>query len=191
MAWEWVGPTVVTGVVALAGMALTWRSGQKSQETAERLHKQQLDHELRKVAEERTQNRLGDTYVELLTMAEEVGQWASTVRPIMDTNPPQPVPPLPDLRQQARVGALVGAFGSDRIRDLMDEWMTVVKKMISTHELIDVEASDRQTGRPTTRQGPSLYGVIQDLRPKEREARAELTDCIARELGHRQSPRAK
>ena len=70
--------------------------------------------------EARTQERLANAYVDLLDMAERTGQWAQSVRPMMDTIPPQPVPPLPELSEQARVEALVGAFGSNEVRRLME-----------------------------------------------------------------------
>jgi hypothetical protein len=47
-------------------------------------------------------------------MVERIGQWAQMVKPMLETNPPQPVPPLPDLDEQAEAQALVNALGSDK-----------------------------------------------------------------------------
>lgn len=97
--WEWVGLSVLGAL----GMFFTWLSGKQGRDHAERLALIGNEHAARMVREERTHQRLADTYVALLDMAERVGMWAQAVRPLMDTDPPQPVPPLPDLAEQATV----------------------------------------------------------------------------------------
>jgi hypothetical protein len=61
MAWEWVAPTA-TAALGTVGIVFTWLSG-----------KQGREHAAAMAREERTQQRLADTYVALLDMAERVG----------------------------------------------------------------------------------------------------------------------
>jgi hypothetical protein len=78
--YEWIG-TVALG---LAGIGATLLAGK-----FERGHSQRMADEARQ------QERLADAYVRLLVLVERVGQWAQMVMPLMDTDPPQPVRPLP------------------------------------------------------------------------------------------------
>jgi hypothetical protein len=71
-----------------------------------------LTHERLLAKEAREQQRLESAYVRMLAMTEQAGQWAQKLCPLMDTNPPQPVPAeLPSLEEQAHTVALVQAFG--------------------------------------------------------------------------------
>jgi hypothetical protein len=111
--------------------------------------------------------------------------WAQAVRPLMDTDPPQPVPPLPDLAEQATVEARVGAFGSMAVRERMEEWRTVVRDMIHKDFLISLEQDDRESGRASGVDFGQPWRELHEARPVEREARQLLADEIAGELGHR------
>jgi hypothetical protein len=53
--------------------------------------------------EARRQQRFADAYVELLCMVERMGHWA-ILRPMLETSPPRPVPPMPDAAEQTRCG---------------------------------------------------------------------------------------
>lgn len=68
---------------------------------------------------DRQQARLAETYVGLLGYAARVGHWAQRVRPLLDTVPPQPAPPMPDFDASAAVMAKVDAYGSPEVRELM------------------------------------------------------------------------
>jgi hypothetical protein len=183
MAWEWVA-LVATAAVGVVGIAFTWLSGKQGRDHAERLARIGNEHAAAMAREERTQQRLADTYVALLEMAERVGQWAQAVRPMMDTSPAQPVPPLPDLAEQATVEARVGAFGSIPVRERLDVWRSIVHDIIGKDFLIRLQEADAEHARPAVNVGqPRLE--IHNARPKEREAREALAHQIAVELGHR------
>jgi hypothetical protein len=183
MAWEWVAP-VATAAVGVVGIAFTWLAGKQGRDHAERVAQIGNDHVAAMAREERTQQRLADSYVALLEMAERVGQWAQAVRPTMDTSPAQLVPPLPDLAEQATAEARVGAFGSIPVRERLEVWRSIVHDIIGKDYLIRLQEADAEQGRPAVEVGqPRLE--IHNARPKEREAREALAHQIAVELGHR------
>ena len=109
--------------------------------------------------------------------------WAQAVRPLMDTDPPQPVPPLPDLAEQATVEARVGAFGSMAVRERMEEWRTIVRDMIHKDFLISLEQDDRESGRASGVDFGQPWRELHEARPVEREARQLLADEILGSLG--------
>ena len=183
MTWEWVGP-VATATVGVAGIFGTWLTGKQGRDRAEAISRETLAQERLLANEARKQQRLENAYVDLLDMAERAGQWAQMVLPMIDTNPPQPVPAeLPSLEEQAHTVALVQTFGSDEVLERMKTWRAVVKEIITTVELIKWEEAD-----PATRQrdGQAIARVaLDELRPQERERREALAKQVAFELGCR------
>ena len=135
MAWEWVSPVATATAsiaVGVAGIFFTWLSGKQGRDHAETISGQRLAHERLLASEARDQQRLETAYVNLLEMAEAAGQWVQLVMPMVDTEPPQPDPPLPTLEVHAHTEAVVRAFGSPQVRERMDSWESVVRKAIST-----------------------------------------------------------
>jgi hypothetical protein len=173
MACEWVAPGL-TAAVGVAGILGTWFTGSK-----------RLSHERLLAEDARKQQRLEHAYIELLDMAERVGQWVERVYPVFGTTPPEPIPASP--AEQAHTGALVNAFGSDRVLERMETWRAVVRKIITTVELVGWEEAD-----PATRQRegePTARATLHELRPQECTAREALANQVAAELGHRTDPR--
>ena len=73
MAWEWVGP-VATATVRVVGIVGTWLTGKQSRDQALATLREQLGHDRLQAREAREQERLESAYLELLKMAERVGQ---------------------------------------------------------------------------------------------------------------------
>ncbi|MFI5583753.1 hypothetical protein ACIA5G_01860 [Amycolatopsis sp. NPDC051758] len=181
---QWIGVSVA-GFLGLAGMFFTWLSSKQGRDHAERLAQQRSRHERQLAKEAREQERLGGAYVRLLVMAERSGAWAQSVKPMMDTDPPQPVPPLPEIEAQTEVEATVSAFGSHEVRSRLDRWREVVRDIISAVGLIDLERDAAQKGHSGSVDFGQPYMKLRELRPVEREARRALADQVAAELGHR------
>jgi hypothetical protein len=168
MAWEWVG----TAGVAVAGIAATYGAGRSGRKHAEKLAR-----------EARTQERLADAYVEVLTIAARVGAWAQSVRPILDTNPPAVPPPLPSVEEQMRAEALLLAFGSKAARHVFELWRESAWEVIRGDQSI---AFGQQLAKE---QGPSGIDHItiwrklhEEQKPNEKERRGDLAETLSSEL---------
>jgi hypothetical protein len=179
MAWEWVAPVATATAsitVGVAGIFFTWLSGKQGGDHAETISGQQLAHERLLASEARDQQRLETAYVNLLEMSEAAGQWVQLVMPVVDTDPPQPDPPLPTLEVQAHTEAVVRAFGSPQVRERMDSWESVVRKAIST-----VTVGHMMASLPSEATQARLT-LERDLRPQERSARQALAEQVSAEL---------
>lgn len=179
MAWEWVAP-VATASTAIVGMTVTWCTARSGQVHARQLAKDRMDHEISAALEDRHQQRLADTYVELLTLAESVGHWASAVRPMLDTG--SPPPPLPPLAEQARVEARVRAFGSEAVLHAQQAWRMSVQKIIKVDEDLRYHETITTKGHKSSIDDARLLADLPDLRERELQARKEMSDLVACEL---------
>ena len=180
MAWEWVAPVATataSTAIGVAGIFFTWLSGKQGRDHAETISGQQLTHARLLAKEAREQQRLESAYVALLEMAERAGQWAQLVLPMIDTNPPGPVRPLPSFEEQAHTEAVVRALGSKEVREQMEKWEAVLRRVISTVEQIHWEESSPSRA---SQRSPRL--TLEELRPQERAARQALAEQVSAEL---------
>lgn len=129
MAWRVapVATAAATTTVGVAGILGTWRTGSKS-----------LAHERLLAKEAREQERLANAYGDLLDMRERTGHWAQISYPLWDANPPQRVPDLPSLEEQAHAEALVSVFSSS---------MTNAQKRSTANSMGTFPAGARSAGR--------------------------------------------
>lgn len=170
MAWEWVSP-VALATAGLAGGGIgaffTWLAAKQARDDAKAIAR-----------EARDQQRLANAYVELLEVSELTGQWAQTALTPLGAGPSWQASDSPTVREQAHTEALVKAFGSAEVRELMGKWRSTVKEMLATIGLIpEVEAD------PWRYQGvPDLRQKLEALRSQERESREALGDQVAVEL---------
>lgn len=185
MAWEWVAPTV-TGVVALAGIGSTFVTASRGRSHAERLAAQGHERVEATSREARRQERLASAYVEVLDIAQQIGQWAQSLSPIMDTVPPQPLPPLPPIASQSRAQALVLAFGSQRALKALEAWRTSVRDIEHAHHSLQLAQRSLERHGVTGIDEPNIWcnlGTV--LKPAEVEARRRLSDVVAADLAAR------
>jgi hypothetical protein len=182
MTWEWVAGTV--GAVGIVSTALTARGGRKHAET---LSAERIKHERALAEDARLQARLADAYVEVLTIVNRFGHWADMVRPIVEANPPAPLPPVPDLEEQTRADALVMAYGSRKVEKLFEAWRQSVWDIIRANQEIEL-AQEMQTKHGST--GIDLLEtwrrLADELKPAQRAARKAFSEEIAVELRSRE-----
>jgi hypothetical protein len=164
------------------GIFFTWLTGKQARDQAEQTADKRLAHERTMAHEAREQERLSNAYVGLLGMVERIGQWAQTVKPMHDSNPPQPLPPLPEIGEQTEAEALVNAFGSDDVRKSFNSWRKVVWDIIWADAEIDREQESGKRYRPETSDDGEPYERLHKLRPAELKARETLTRQIRAEL---------
>lgn len=196
MAWEWVAPVATAGTGTF-GVFFTWLSGKQGRDHAERTAREQLAQQRLLAQDARDQERLENAYLELLRMVEGLGQWVQHVHPSVDLGSPIKNPPTVD--EQARTQALVNAFGSDRVKDLLNEWRKFLREAISLAVQIDSEEERQSAGpdpdnrisemiRELLPQKPGdvqrLKALLENVRPGERDARRALTSQVAAELRH-------
>lgn len=142
------------------------------------------DRRLAAGRDEAARARRGEAYVEVLRVVGRIGHWAQLVRPITDTNPPQPPPELPDVEQQATSQAQLEVYGTRQVRELWAAWNACVNDVQDADKLIGLvlDPSRNVTGAAYTR-GLDVWGQLTDeFRPKEREARRALAEQMNREL---------
>lgn len=179
MVWEWVSPVATAGAGGL-GVLFTWLSGKQGRDHAETVTNQQLTHARQLAYDTRKQQRLESAYVALLDMTERGGHWAHSAYPIVDTNPPREVPPLPSLDEQAHVKALLSAFGSRVVADHLNVWISVIQDLLVAGEKIQL-FRERTLAREPGESHP--YKVFHsELRPRETKARKAIATQVALEL---------
>src|SRR5687768_7372518 len=132
MAQEWIAP-VATAPLGIAGVFFTWLTGRQGREHARDLAKAQQDHSARETALAREQDRKADAYVRALEVAEQTGNWVQSVQPFIQTDPPQELPPLPELEPQVASRARLLAFGSTGVRALWDGWEACARQVANTN----------------------------------------------------------
>lgn len=178
--YEWVGPVCV-GVVGALGVGSTFWTGKQGRDHVERIENRRFIHDELMAHEARDQERLSEAYVKLLMMVEASGTWAQTVKPMIDTEPPGWVPPLPELQTQHEAESLMNAYGSDEVVALFDDWRSTVFDVIKNVQLIDMEKAERAQGGHGIDFGQP-YRALLDLRPVERGRRAALVNQVKAEL---------
>jgi hypothetical protein len=102
------------GLAALGGLLSGWVTNWLGDKRDQRKY----EHEQAMAAEARRQERLEQAYIELLAYLAHHAGWARSVRPMVAVKAPDP---LTDENVQ-RVEALVTAYGSEEVRQLLDEW---------------------------------------------------------------------
>jgi len=165
---------IAGGAVGLAGLLVAVLGGWRDRESARAMAR-----------EERHQSRIADAYVALLEGAEKIGNWAALVRPVIDTNPPQAPPPLPDVDAQYRVEALVNAYGSGEVKAALEEWRESVRAIRRADRKISVSLYRAQDGSLTAPHVSYLdvWQELEDtLRPDEVAARKKLVEQVSSEL---------
>lgn len=181
MDWSWLdsGATALLGV---AGIFFTWLTGKQARDNARDLFQRQSEHASREARLARSHDRRSDAYVHALEVAEQVGNWCQSVQPMVVTDPPQPLPDLPELGTQVAARARLLAFGSDEVRHLWTGWEDSARTILADDRyLADMRAESR------AEEGPYLMDVHRELtlehKPTEARNRKALADQINLELG--------
>jgi hypothetical protein len=191
MAWEWAPPAIAVATTAIA-VGATLGATRMGHRHAERLTNARLVHERELAADARRQQRLSEAYVELLEVVGGVGYWSSSLYPMIDTDPPRELPPLPPLEKQLRAQALVSAYGSDTVRELHRTWTSTMVQIRAAAQTIGhmrAEIEKRKTdlgvGRFADVEAAQRQKLELEYRPAEQAAREALARQLSLELGDR------
>jgi hypothetical protein len=187
MSGQWVGAVLGAAVGGAFGAFGTWMAyltGAKTRASAEKIADSKNKHDRDLAVEQRQQQRRAEAYVEILAIAEQVGQWAGAVLPMLDEG--QKTPDLPDLAQQARVNALISAYGSSKAIVFYEAWRSAAGEV--QQAVLNFQAAERaRSGSDAALE--QRRNLDLSLREKERNARKALGDELAAELqGVRRGP---
>ena len=170
MAWEWLAPAA-GGIVGLAGIVSTTIVAVSGRRQERALAQERHDHERATTQGQWVRDRRAEAYLDLLEMAECIGQWVGMVHPFLGEQ--RPLPELPNLEKQGRVFARVIAFGSDDLKVGLKHWREVSLKAMRLAE--EISRRDGGDGREQ----------LEVLRGRELGARQELGEIVADELQFR------
>jgi hypothetical protein len=149
--------------------------------------------------ETRTQQRLADSYLEVLRIIEREGQWVDAsitnwklaaeeaeIEPdpgARDWLPSKRVKVLePAVTDRATIAAHLAAFGSTKVRRLYLAWRSTVTAIEHEEDALSWDAEEHSPEVPSL---GGLKKLLDELQPTEVAARQVLADAIAEELGHR------
>ena len=147
----------------------------------ERLAGVRTEHERQMAREARRYQRLAEAYVPVLDFAFKVGLWTELVRPLIQIGEVE-LPPLPSLEEQAHVQALVAAYASSEVKQLMLAWRDQLNNMRRAADMI-ISFAQRECARGHIDGGTEWLKLEQEYRPAERQARQALADQVSAELG--------
>jgi hypothetical protein len=162
MAWDWVG-TVVTGVVALAGIYSTSRAGRRQSDTT-----------LQLAREERTQRRLENAYTQLQRTVDLFSVWAEATLPMIHGADYDPFPAPPDDVTSKDASALQ-VYWSKSVRALVADW-TAARNELAI--LSGLARSDNAAGQRVS----DAYARAPELKTKLRAAEDKLLTEMSTEL---------
>lgn len=170
MAWEWVSSagTAAIGISAIIGANWASVRGRKHDQT---MAADRYENERQTTHEQWIREHRKDAYMALLDLAERTGGlYVQRVHPLWPrTAGPVAEPELPDHEAQLLVRVRIMAYGSDTVKERMDEWHELVWKAI--HAASDVEA--RVSGARTQ---------LDELKKQELAARKALGRQMSAEL---------
>jgi hypothetical protein len=160
MASDWVAP-VSTSAVGIVGIIFTYRNGRRQQETALAVAQQQADAQVAVAREERQQRRLETAYMELLQVLSHTYEWVKAVYPMLTaTREEYTMPPMPELPGGLKADALITAYWSPRIQQLMTEWDEAVVEVFNLGAALGIalrsEHRGDESGRDSTEYAEKL-----------------------------------
>lgn len=141
--------------------------------------------------ETRVQQRLADSYLDILKIVEREGLWlraqlhnweAASKEDQYDPIPRMRVPP-PELTDQATVSALLATFGSGRVREHYEAWRLTVVPVRDADA--DLRWNMQESGDPNAEPSDEDLSRLQVAHRAQVTARQALAEAVAGELGHR------
>lgn len=185
MAWEWA-PATATAAVGIVSNFFLWLGAHQARQQAAQLAKEQADRAEAVAALARVQDRRAETYVQVLQVAEQVGEWVQSLSPPIELAPP-PSPPVPEVAAQVASRARLLAFGSLEVRDLWDNWRTAVAAAQAADRRVRAARSDPMPSPEVAVLGIDARAELWELlQPAEVEARSRLAEQVHLELDPQQ-----
>ncbi|GAA2278366.1 hypothetical protein GCM10010402_38740 [Actinomadura luteofluorescens] len=169
--------------IGLAGIVATYKAGNRQQETALAVAKQQADNQLAVAREERQQRRLETAYTDLLVMLSHVNEWLLRVYPMMTATKEEfTMPSMPEIPNRIEAEAALTAYWSPAIRRLMDDWREAVLKVQRAGIEIAAGRESEERGRGTDIDYWELLRDLPDQKEYVRIADERIREQVRLEL---------
>jgi hypothetical protein len=184
-------------VIATSGVAV-WTTRQSA-----KLARESARESANRAREQRVQQRLAESYLEVLRVVQREGQWVQATLKNWQTTAMEAdwlvspedqgkymwervVVPERAVTDRAIIAAHLTAFGSDNVRGLYEVWRSTIAKIdIGDMVLRALTNESYGSGVGPLKDLDTLKDLDEKLGPDELAARQALADAIAEELGHR------
>jgi hypothetical protein len=164
------GGLVAVGSVANALLA-HWLGSKRDE--------QQGDHEQGMVREARAQERLDQAYIALGEYLSRFEDWARSVHPFLGPVPaPDPLPP----GERWRIEALVTAYGSEEVQQLVDRWAGCARQIENADVMIQMADGARSPSPEFDQDALQERHALEGYRKAMRDAADAIRSQIRREL---------
>jgi len=136
-------------------------------------------HEQALAWETRRQERLAQTYIELLTYLSHYGDWAKSVRPMWGSVPaPDPLP----RKERWRIEALVTAYGSHEVNELLRAWGAHATKIDNADDLIRRVEQSRNPSPQLDEQAQQEHLALRTYKDAMSQADVAIRERVSQEL---------
>jgi hypothetical protein len=160
------GGLAVVGTV-LTGLLTNWLNGRHAREV-------------------RRQDRLDQAYIELGQHLSHHEDWAKSVQPYWGS-PAAPDPLTPQERW--RIETVVLAYGSEKVRDLLDQWFKQARKIKEADDLISSVEKSHGPSAEIVQQADQEKLSLLDYKAAMQQADLAIRDQMRRELAGKSSRR--
>jgi hypothetical protein len=162
------------GLAVIGGLASGWLTNWLGEKRDQRKY----EHEQAMAQEARRQERLEQTYIELLRYLSHYADWTRSVDRVLGM--PTPAPDPPPREELNRVEALVEAHGSPEVRRLLSKWREHAAKLQYADDSLplvglddepdaDDEAWTRDVGKARVAHRKATLEADQEIRDRIRQ----------------------
>lgn len=145
--------------------------------------------------ENRTYQRLAESYLEVLRLVEREGQWVEECMSAPFPRSPANTPPEPVVTARATIAAHLAAFGSENVRSHYQSWRSTItdieRTVIFSDQEVDNVYEAAKYGLPLRQEGLNPVEYLMQQWADEVSARQALADTIAEELGRHRPAAAR
>jgi hypothetical protein len=151
------------------------QGGQPPAGTALAVARQSTNAQVGIAREERQQRRLEAAYQELLVFLSHRYAWVLTVYPLWSAEGGYTMPPMPELPDKAKSEALLTAYWSPRVQQLMGPWQAALSAVHDAGMVISMEKAAEDRGQES-----SLAGQAAEARKNLDGFRSDVWDADVR-----------
>jgi hypothetical protein len=154
----------------LSGLVTNWLGDKRDQ--------RKYEHERAMAADARRQERLEQAYIELLAYLAHNAGWARSVRPMVAIKAPDPL----TSEEIQRVEALVAAFGSEEVRQLLDEWFQRMHALAAANATVAEMEDWNKPSQQLDAETRKVLAAIPDYKDAVLEADTAIRKRVRQEL---------